>query len=571
MAFKFFNPATLLPTPREAVRPPPPDNTMGVILGSVMENIGRVAREKREFDALVAEGNATADYLDTISPNLGAMVRNRVQGYAPDPFLGYGGVDAKTERASLLKGAFEFSKLENERQANAARAAAANASGLAQFNNYQYKLQAAQSAYDAALRNASQANAQYNAAVQAWDAADDEEFRRTRRRRNRNTRPVKDTTWDKAAADAKVTLDRYLNMSQSEIIGEATPKRAGVVPSIGQSNNVTSIPLANADGTAVTPVTQVVADSDLPAVPGDGATLFGSPLDAAPPPVNTPAGMADASLVPGPTQLTEKVYAPGDIVPPADAAPAQTETPRPPLLSAGNAPPAPVLNPPVPATAAPDRITSATPAAPSDPAAVEAAQVSEQGKRTLALYYDNIEQKKAAIDAAMSEYNSKKTAEDVKKEADLVKQKLASIQAGEPGSPAWNEEAKIILDGLDTRINSIPKKSAAEKAADIKTAGARAGTYTTPNGTTVTIVHKPVDRDYMGNIVYDSYIVNPNTLEESEKIDREIMAEGVQYKLQGELRDAQTKSSSSQTPVGAPVGIPVLTPTIGNMLMKKSK
>jgi len=163
MAFKFFNPASLLPSGREAsIAPVPQNDTIGTILGATMENIQRVAKDKREFDLLVAEGEATANYLDTIDPNLAKMVRDRVSKFAPDPFLGYGAVDAKSERNNLLKGTLEFAKLENDRQSNAARLAASNST---LFNNYPVKLQAAQNAHEAALRNAAAADRDYQNAL----------------------------------------------------------------------------------------------------------------------------------------------------------------------------------------------------------------------------------------------------------------------------------------------------------------------------------------------------------------------------------------------------------------------
>jgi len=182
MAFQFFNPASLLPSGKEVqFNPVPQNDTLGVILGASMENIQRAARERREFDQLISEGNSTADYLDTVSPELGAMVRKRVASYAPDPFLGYGAVDARGERANLLKGALEFSKLETERQANAARMAASASAATGLFNNYPAKLQAAQNAHEAALRNASQEEKDYSDASKAWEARDLTNFTMTGR------------------------------------------------------------------------------------------------------------------------------------------------------------------------------------------------------------------------------------------------------------------------------------------------------------------------------------------------------------------------------------------------------
>jgi mRNA-degrading endonuclease RelE of RelBE toxin-antitoxin system len=103
----FFNPATLLPSPEVAVKPPPQNNSGSFLISEALKETTQLVKAKRDVDSLKAEANAYADYVQDQSPELANLLRNKSSQYRI-------GMDTNEERSGFLKGVIGLSRLEQQ-------------------------------------------------------------------------------------------------------------------------------------------------------------------------------------------------------------------------------------------------------------------------------------------------------------------------------------------------------------------------------------------------------------------------------------------------------------------------
>jgi len=111
MALTFFNPASLLPSPEVAVKPPPVDTSGSFFLSEALKQVTDVVKQKRDVDDLKKQAEYYAEYFDKEDPQVATLLRSKASGYNL-------GTDTNAERSSLLSGAINLSKLEIERNKN---------------------------------------------------------------------------------------------------------------------------------------------------------------------------------------------------------------------------------------------------------------------------------------------------------------------------------------------------------------------------------------------------------------------------------------------------------------------
>lgn len=533
MAFKFFNPASLLPSGREAsIAPVPQNDTIGTLLGATMENVQRVTRDKREFDLLIAEGNATADYLETIDPALATLVRQKVSKYAPDPFLGYGAVDAKAERNNLLKGTLEFAKLENDRQANAARLAASNST---LFNNYPVKLQAAQNAHEAALRSSANWEDNYRMRKTQWDAARKTE--KTRTGIDPGEMPPETNPYLSETAATAAKRDELLNMDASAISNVATPRKAGVVPSIGGGSQLTDPPALPSGGAAQS------EDPNLTGVGGDPTSL----LPGLPPPESIPP--ASALEVPPPVDPPKAVIVP-DIVPEQPTGDVSVASIPPNLTPENPSPQTPIIAPPA--------IVNAVPGTATNPVTVNQAQTNVKGKVVLDQQLKLIQAKVEAAEA-IPDIANKGYIKTFKEQAEIAKAEIANITDAVPGYPAWQEQVDRIMKRLEEYQKPFTTLTAGEKAAQVVNEGQSAAEYLTPTGKKVEILTVP-EKTEGGKVVNKYFLVDANHVRTP--ISKEDMDSGQFILIPGtaSVNTGKTSAPAPTNPILDPYSAMKLTP-----------
>ncbi len=143
-ALKFFNPATLLPSPEAAIKPPPRNNTNSFLIASALKEATSLIGKYQDMKSLKQETNNLAEYVDNQSPELAEYLRNKSAGYSL-------GTDAASERANLIKGItqlhdMELSKQKADQYGNTQKATSLYSAKL----NFSQKTAAdAQSAYEA--------------------------------------------------------------------------------------------------------------------------------------------------------------------------------------------------------------------------------------------------------------------------------------------------------------------------------------------------------------------------------------------------------------------------------------
>jgi hypothetical protein len=103
----FFNPATLLPSPEVAVKPPPQNTGGSFLISEALKETTQLVKAKRDVDSLKAEANAYADYVQDQSPELANLLRNKSSQYRI-------GMDTNEERSGFLKGVIGLSRLEQQ-------------------------------------------------------------------------------------------------------------------------------------------------------------------------------------------------------------------------------------------------------------------------------------------------------------------------------------------------------------------------------------------------------------------------------------------------------------------------
>jgi hypothetical protein len=103
----FFNPATLLPSPEVAVKPPPQNIGGSFLISEALKETTQLVKAKRDVDSLKAEANAYADYVQDQSPELANLLRNKSSQYRI-------GMDTNEERSGFLKGVIGLSRLEQQ-------------------------------------------------------------------------------------------------------------------------------------------------------------------------------------------------------------------------------------------------------------------------------------------------------------------------------------------------------------------------------------------------------------------------------------------------------------------------
>ena len=137
----FFNPATLLPDPSVAVKPPPQSN-QGFVIQEALKEVGSLVQKKFDVDALKKESNLLADYVQDKSPQLSSYLRESASGF------NIGTTDPNQIRGNLLKGTLGMLEMEqNDRKANA------TAEMTGQYNMYGTKLTNDQKEYSDAVNS----------------------------------------------------------------------------------------------------------------------------------------------------------------------------------------------------------------------------------------------------------------------------------------------------------------------------------------------------------------------------------------------------------------------------------
>ena len=459
----FFNPATLLPDPSVAVKPPPQGN-QGFVIQEALKEVGSLVQKKFDVDALKKESNLLADYVQNKSPELSSYLRESASGF------NIGTTDPNQVRGNLLKGTLSMLEMEqNDRKVEDTAAMSG------QYNMYGTKLTNDQK--------------EYSDAVNAFNAFEKEEndLKTAHDERNKYLRSQNQftTPYVRRINPHKDRMDQA--KANFEITRSSTPSVVPKKSSVTVGGKAADPFLPTQDMNQPPDNTLLNPGDDASAVLDNAAAAFGS----------SPAASVEANAA-----LINEAPPTESVATPAQSA--VTIGQEPPLLVTDKTPVAPVgtnsvLKP------APASSVLQPPDFPNTPenAAVLAARKADT---------ELVQTQAAAIVNQLTEnkalYINKEAYEKVKEEA---KEAIAKIESfPDPGSVPWTKNAKSLLRIIKDRADGLAKNTISQENKEAAVENQRQVTFKVAGSTTGQTI-KAFVRKLNGVDRYFAYVNNVET------------------------------------------------------------